>query len=222
MKKFILAIMSIIMLVSFAIPTSHIKANTDNEVIDLKDLKPVELKEIKNLDKILSKYKLKKKNITSTYYLDEDKTGIINLYDKKKKVYFNFYIVNNTIEFQSIQKELNNGKTSFDLYTNEFENVISETADSNGEIEPKDTNENMIASSKAAKKPNKAAIKWACIFSSYIACLSVSAAAGAGGALISGPFGLASGFAGGLACRYVFQTLVEKYGGKKAACKLFS
>lgn len=43
---------------------------------------------------------------------------------------------------------------------------------------------------------NKAALKWACIFSSYSACIGVSLGAGA---MVSGPFGTATGFAGGAA-----------------------
>ncbi|WP_240622414.1 hypothetical protein [Staphylococcus lutrae] len=67
---------------------------------------------------------------------------------------------------------------------------------------------------------NKAAPRWACVFSSYTACVGVALGAGAAGSLVSGPFGAAAGFTGGFACRYVFQTAVEKYGGKDAACKI--
>ncbi|WP_241964989.1 hypothetical protein [Staphylococcus simulans] len=69
---------------------------------------------------------------------------------------------------------------------------------------------------------NKAALKWACIFSSYSACIGVSLGTGPAGAMVSGPFGAATGFAGGAACRYIFQTAVEKFGGKDAACKVLS
>ncbi|MGN9866689.1 hypothetical protein [Bacillus swezeyi] len=209
--------MCIFLLVSAGISSNQVKASnlneSHNEEVDLESLEPVNLKHITNLDETLTKYNLKSSNITSTYSFKNEDTGIINLYDEESDNYVNFYIMNNKIEFQSVQKKLNDGKTLFNLYTNELELVLSETANSDGELEKKIT---------IAKKPNRAALKWACIFSSYLACISTSIAAGAAGAIVSGPFGVATGFVGGNACRYVFQTLVEKYGGKKAACKIFS
>ncbi|MFW3528600.1 hypothetical protein [Staphylococcus caprae] len=50
----------------------------------------------------------------------------------------------------------------------------------------------------------------------------MSLGAGAAGAMVSGPFGAATGFAGGASCRYIFQTAVEKFGGEDAACKVLS
>lgn len=61
---------------------------------------------------------------------------------------------------------------------------------------------------------NKAALAWACLFSSKVACVGA-----AGGAMLIGPWGAAiTGSVAGSACEMLFITLVEKYGGKDASC----
>lgn len=123
----------------------------------------------------------------------------------ENKSYINLYITNNKIEFQSVQKTIANGNATFELFTVDGKFVFLEEITSEGDFV-----HNVKQITTFATKPNNAAIKWACIFSSYLACMAISAGVGAAGSLISGPFGAAAGFA----CRYVFQTLVEKYGIK--------
>lgn len=211
-KKFFLVTMSLVMLFTFGISPSTNQANAaeDNIQLDILDVTTVT-----NLKEALSKYNLTMSDITSSYSFEETQ-GVINLYDSLKDIYITFYVNNKVVEFQSIQKELKNGNVTFDLYTFNLEKAFSEEITSTGDLVDKG------GISLYAKKPNKAALKWACIFSSYLACLGVAAAAGAAGTLVSGPFGAAAGFAGGTACRYVFQTLVEKYGSKDQACKILS
>ncbi|MCS4485781.1 hypothetical protein [Staphylococcus americanisciuri] len=134
-------------------------------------------------------------------------------------VYYNYYLEGNKIEYYSIQNKLSNGNSTFTLYDINDNYILKSEANNNGDIVNEST---AVDNGVTTYAINNAALKWACIFSSYSACIEVSLGAGAAGAMVSGPFGVATGFAGGAACRHIFQTAVEKYGGKDAACKLLS
>lgn len=215
LKKIGISFLSLLMLFSFILSGSI--SNVQAQGIEEPELKVLDVNSITNLDEALAKYGLVREDITSSFTI-EDSQGVVNLYDSVNDLYVNFYINNEKVEYQSTQKELENGNVLFELFTFDLELALSEEITESGELV--DKNEGIMT--VAAKKPNKAALKWACIFSSFLACVSISAAAGAAGALVSGPFGVATGFTGGAACRYVFQTLVEKYGSKDQACKILS
>ncbi|MGW9102927.1 hypothetical protein ACWGPZ_30015 [Priestia megaterium] len=218
-KRLSLSIMAFIVLFSLGFSSSISSANAATE--EDSEVKVLDVETVTNLETIMDKYSLNKSQITSSYSLT-DNEGIINLYNKDTDTYYNFYVNHNEITYQSIQKELEDGNVSFDLYTNKFESVFKEELTPEGEMVADSDKSSDSDFTIMSSKPNKAALKWACIFSSYIACIGVAAGVGAAGTLISGPFGAAAGFAGGAACRYVFQTLVEKYGSKGTACKILS
>ncbi|MEK4504347.1 hypothetical protein [Bacillus sp. FSL R12-0069] len=217
-NKLILSILAVVLF--FTTISSSLRAfaaeedNNNAEITMMSDVNKVN-----NLSDTLTELSLSKDNIVSKYEIAENgrTTGIVNVKGASDDVYYNLYVNSeNNVEFVSKQEAHSNGNTSFNLYSLESNGKLSlamtETADKDGKLIPK----------KVKREINRAALKWACIFSSYLACIGVAAAAGFGGALVSGPFGAAAGFAGGAACRYVFQTLVEKYGSKKQACKLLS
>ncbi|MEK4611500.1 hypothetical protein [Bacillus sp. FSL K6-0067] len=216
-NKLILSILAVVLF--FTTISSSLRAfaaeedNNNAEITIMSDVNKVN-----NLSDTLTELSLSKDNIVSKYEIAENgrTTGIINVKGASDDVYYNLYVNSeNNVEFVSKQEAHSNGSTSFNLYSLEsngkFSLAMTETADKDGKLIPK----------RVKREINKAAYKWACIFSSYLACIGVAAAAGAAGALVSGPFGATAGFAGGLACRMVFQTLVEKYGSKKKVCSLF-
>ena len=230
-QKGIFTLMSLVLLFSLgfsSIPSKVLAKSTESEEIDLATM---DLSKVKNLEQIISEYSLSKTNVTTSYSMQKGE-GVINLHDTNKDIWVNLYVSNNVVEFQSLQKELENGNVSFNLFSNEFTLVASEIIEPNGSLvnQPMSKLSKVGTPTKVIAYPgggsttsiNPAAFKWACIFSSYLACIGVSVAVGAAGALVSGPFGIAAGFAGGAACRYVFQTLVETYGSKDKACKILS
>lgn len=217
-NKLILSILAVVLF--FTTISSSLRAfaaeedNNNAEITMMSDVNKVN-----NLSDTLTELSLSKDNIVSKYKITENgrTTGIINVKGASDDVYYNLYVNSeNNVEFVSKQEAHSNGNTSFNLYSLESNGKLSlamtETADKDGKLIPK----------KVKREINRAALKWACIFSSYLACIGVAAGIGAAGALVSGPFGVASGFVGGHACRYVFRTLVEKYGSKKQACKVLS
>lgn len=173
----------------------------------------INLSEINNATVLLSELDQNTENIISSYWLDESvKSGVINLFDSKENKYYNLYIEKDLITYYSTQYYVNE-KTedaNFELYTvtenNDFiheftSTIVKETGEVTHQIQPFST--------------SNAVYKWACIFSSRIACI---AAAGTLGFGVAGPFGATAAVA---ACSYVFGTLIEKYGSKDAACSIF-
>ncbi|MGX0297697.1 hypothetical protein [Staphylococcus epidermidis] len=222
MKKFLFLL--IICLVTFATcfsPITHAKESkpSDNKILNKNDVEKVNLNQVQNLDVTLENHNLTRENLlNNNYKVKKDNVGFINAKDKNN-VYYNFYLEGNKIEYYSIQKKLANGNSTFTLYDINGNYILKSEANNNGDIVKENT---AVDNGVTTYAINKAALKWACIFSSYSACIGVSLGAGAAGSMVSGPFGAATGFAGGAACRYVFQTAVEKYGGKDAACKILS
>ena len=172
---------------------------------------------VENFNEIANQLNLEEQDITSRYTLKESGVGIINAHDKDSSEYYNLYIVDGEIKYISSQEKLGDNSATFNLYevnteSGEFDPAMSLRANSNGEL----------INTRKRRAINNAAFKWACIFSSYVACAGVAAGAGAAGSLVSGPFGAAMGFAGGAACRYLFQTAVTKYGSKQKACSILA
>lgn len=172
----------------------------------------LDISDIKNLNDILGKLSQSDKDIYSSYVLDEDvESGVINIYNSKEDQYYNLYVEGDLITYYSKQYYTEKDDVNFELYSITGDNYIrheftSSVSKNTGEIE------HVIG----VNSVDPVAFKWACIFSSYISC---AVAAGALGWVIGGPIGSA---AAAFACRYVFQTLVEKYGTKERACKIFS
>lgn len=174
----------------------------------------INLSTIKNVNAVLNELSQNENDIISSYWLDETvKNGVINIHNEKEDKYYNFYIENNLITYYSVQYYIdeNNEDANFELYTvtknNKFNHeftstIVKETGKVNHQIQSRSVSDSVY--------------KWACIFSSRLACI---AAAGTLGFGVAGPFGATAAVA---ACSYVFGTLVEKYGSKNAACKIFS
>lgn len=210
MKKSIMILLSfVLLLVSFNSVPNLVNAETLPE--NLEELNP---NDVKNLDVLLDKIFQSKEDIISSYWLDEKvKSGVINIYNEIEEKYYNLYIEKDTITYYSTQYYVNKETedANFELYSvNKDNSTVHEFTSSifkeTGEVEH----------AIGTYSTNNAVYKWACIFSSYVSC---AVAAGTLGFGIAGPFGAT---AATIACRYVFQTLVEKYGSKGAACKLFS
>lgn len=175
-----------------------------------------DVSDISNISDILNHLNLSNADIVSRYQITNETTSIVNIHQQNSSKYYNLYVQNGKVVFMSIQDRLYDGSTTFSLYEVDTENYFNSTlylkADSSG---------NLIQNIQD-RDINKAAFKWACIFSSYVACASVAAAAGAAGAIVSGPFGAAAGFTGGFACRTLFQWAVTKYGSKDKACSILA
>lgn len=173
---------------------------------------------VQNYKDIINTLQIKESDFLSAYRIDDTSVGstvgIINFYDSKSDTYYNLYIdQERKIDYITTQKEKANGTLGISLYEwngTDFDTGFVETIDSQG---------NLIENHRTKRATvNKLALGWACLFSSYLACVGASAAAGAAGSLIGGPWGTAVGIGGGAACKFVFQQLVEKFGGKDAAC----
>lgn len=179
----------------------------------------------------LKEHNLKSKQITTAYKIFDKETQevhyIVNIKLNSKEEYINVYFLNETLFGYSKQYYEDNTKQSatFELYeANSNDLVMDETITTSGEIISNtvvDNDEDMVSTSAYTKK-QVFALKWACIFSSYIACVAVAGSVGAGVTLISGPVGAISAGLAGWACRQLFQHAVEIYGGKQAACRAFS
>lgn len=230
LKKSFLVFMAFLVGITSAILPNGSVANAQPQndfILTEDDLEAVNLSEVINLDESLSNLNLSNDNLLdNNYRIKGENIGFINAKDNETGYYYNFYLENNEIKYYSIQKEAENGHATFELYDINNLFILSSEIDRNGNLigeeinmEPQKQDGVQIMSSSGI---NKAAFKWACIFSSYIACISIAIAAGAAGSLVSGPFGAAAGFAGGAACRYLFQTAVDKYGSKDKACKILS
>ncbi|MCQ9299530.1 hypothetical protein NQ043_00010 [Staphylococcus hyicus] len=213
-----LVILVCISLISLCIFPGENSAHASNEVLTENDVEKVNLNKVENLDIVLKKVGQDKSTILpNSYNLKGKNIGFINIKGNDGK-YYNFYLEKNYITYYSVQYKKGNGNAVFELRDNNKNFVLSSEVNKDGKIVSEKTIDDLKSNYRSANV-NKAALKWACIFSSYAACVGVAASVGAAGSLVSGPFGAAAGFAGGLACRVVFQTAVEKYGGKKAACK---
>ncbi|TCI51886.1 hypothetical protein EVJ24_12180 [Exiguobacterium sp. SH1S21] len=172
------------------------------------------LNDIKNHEQIFELIHQDPNDIISSYWLDESvKSGVINIFNSSENKYYNLYVEKDHITYYSIQYYVSHDSKdakfelySIDSFNNSHHEFTSQVANETGKVSHQIN----------AKSNSNTAYKWACIFSSYVAC---AAAAGTIGFGVAGPFGAG---AAALACRYVFQTLVEKYGSKKAACKIFS
>lgn len=199
---------------------SNGSAETSDNQLSQDDLEKINLNDVTNLDSTLSNLGLSKDTLLdNNNRVKGEKSGFINAKDKNG-VYYNFYLNENTIEYYSIQTKKDNGNATFELYDLNKNRLLNSEVKKNGELIKEQTEDQSTNGVTREAGINKAAFKWACIFSSYVACVGVAGAAGAGGALVSGPFGAAAGFAGGAACRYIFQTAVDKYGSKEKACSV--
>ncbi|MCZ3622055.1 hypothetical protein [Lactobacillus mulieris] len=176
------------------------------------------LESIQNYKEIVKTLNLKSDYLLSAYRIDDRSTGktigIINFFDSQNKIYYNFYVDSQRkIEYITAQKE--NLDNTFNMALYQWTGVDFDT----GFIQKIDSNGNFIENFYTDRaKVNKIALGWACLFSSYLACMGASAAASAGGALIGGPWGATVGVIGGAACKVLFQQLVQRFGGKNAAC----
>lgn len=109
-------------------------------------------------------------------------------------------------------------KYEFKLFSVSGDELYNSVIDKNGqqvsESTPAADNNTAFRSSGV----NKAAVAYACMFASKMAC--VGAAAGVAGAgMVMGPWGAAiTGSTAATACETLFTTLVEKYGSKSKAC----
>ncbi|WP_413364558.1 hypothetical protein [Lysinibacillus sp. 3P01SB] len=180
----------------------------------LKEISQSDFSKIKNYESLLVTLLQNEEDIISAYWLDEAvKSGVINIYNKKEDKYYNLYVEEDSINYYSVQYYVDkeSGDANFELYSVGENNVITHEYTSTILKETGEVNHTIGTYSSS-----NAVYKWACIFSSRIACI---AAAGTLGFGVAGPFGAT---AATLACGYVFGTLVEKYGSKEAACKIFS
>lgn len=173
---------------------------------------------VMNYESITNSLGIKDENILSAYRIDDESigstVGIVNFYDSESGFYYNLYIdQERKVEYVTSQKENIDGTISMALYQWNGEDLDT------GFIEKSDSEGTLIENNRVKRgSVNKIALGWACLFSSYIACVGASAGATAAGSLIGGPWGAAVGVAGGFACKYLFQHLIEKFGGKNAAC----
>ncbi|MBO3090935.1 hypothetical protein J5F27_03255 [Schleiferilactobacillus harbinensis] len=193
-------------------------ANNSNTVI--KKLKTDKLDLVGNYTNIITLTELKKANFISAYQVKDTtsdrSTGVLNYLNKSTNVYYNVYLAPDaTINYVTKQYNNGNGTYGFDILyyneqTKELDNVYHDDFDSQ-----LNATSNLLETRAAV---NKLALGWACMFSSYMACIGASAAAGVLGTVTLGPISIAGATLGGVACRYVFQHLVQKLGGKGAAC----
>lgn len=199
----------------FLFSFSPIVDSVNAESTSAKENNQIVLSQIENFESIIESLSQKSTDIISSYWLDPSvKSGVINIHNKKEGKYYNLYVEGDSITYYSTQYHVNDKKDSdanFELYSvdenNNFTHEFTSTI-------VKETGEVHHAIAKAST--SNTVYKWACIFSSRIACI---AAAGTLGFGIAGPFGATAAV---VACGYVFGTLVEKYGSKDAACKIFS
>ncbi|WP_017795149.1 hypothetical protein [Oceanobacillus kimchii] len=227
-KKLIITFMIVLVSITTVLPNVSAATKQNDDLIDFDDLEEVDLTTVTNLDEALGNVGITRDNLLdNNYKVISENVSFINAKNTENNRYYNFYLEGNEIKYYSVQAEKDNGNATFELYDMSNIFILSSEVDKYGNVVKEETYmdrhpENDGIQLLSSSGINKAAFKWACIFSSYIACLAVAAAAGAAGALVSGPFGVAAGFAGGNACRYLFQTAVDKYGGKDKACKVLS
>lgn len=206
--------------------SSSVNAQTNSNELSRDDVEKVDLSKVTNLEEALNNVGLSKDNLLdNNFKIKGENISFINAKDNETGHYYNFYLEGNEIKYYSVQKEKENEHATFELYDLNNSFILSSEIDQNGNIIKEKTfkdQEQDGVQTMASSGINEAAFKWACIFSSYMACISIALAAGAAGALVSGPFGVAAGFAGGQACRYIFQTAVEEFGSKDKACKVLS
>ncbi|MEJ7541240.1 hypothetical protein [Staphylococcus intermedius] len=187
-----------------------------------KNSNKLDITSVNNLEEILKNKNLSKKDILQESYKMSDGTGIINLKDSKNDIYYNFYVENKKITYFSTQSKLSNGNALFKLFDINDNFLYSSEANQNGEIIKEQTamDRDQTAFRSNLSGTQKAALKWACIFSSKVSCATAAAGVAAGGTLM-GPWGaVITGGTAASACELLFTTLVEKYGGKDAACSL--
>lgn len=211
MKKRLFVLMSTMLLLLSLNPFA---GAVSAEAKPSEDQHQIDLDAIKNLDALLENLNQSTEDVISSVWLDEEvKSGVINLYNEDEDKYYNLYIEEDAITYYSTQYYVDESKEEalFELYSVKEDN--STVHEFTSSID-KDTGE--VEHNIMAKSTDDKVYKWACIFSSRIACI---AAAGTLGFGVAGPFGAT---AATFACGYVFGTLVEKYGSKDAACKLFS
>ncbi|HDR7915146.1 TPA: hypothetical protein QCY05_004374 [Bacillus wiedmannii] len=211
MKKAFVLFLSVF-LVLFSFSSSSSVANAEEKSV--KDTMQIDLLKIKNFNDVLDSLSQDKKDIISSFWFDETiKSGVINIYNKDENKYYNLYVEKDRITYYSTQYYIDSKKedANFELYSinkdNSFEYEFTSSI-------VKETGQVQHSMAKAAV--SNSVYKWACIFSSRVACV---AAAGTLGFGVAGPFGATAAVA---ACGYLFGTLVEKYGSKGAACKILS
>ncbi|HBI3769200.1 TPA: hypothetical protein K4452_002610 [Enterococcus faecalis] len=190
----------------------------ENEAPIVTSINKEDYENVQNYGEIIAALQITEDSFLSAYRIDDKSVGstvgIINFYDSSSDTYYNLYIdQERKIDYITTQKENSDGTASMSLYQwngRDFDTGFIETIDSQG---------NFIENHRTKRAAvNKIALGWACLFSSYIACVGASAGATAAGSLIGGPWGAAVGIGGGFACKYLFQHLIEKFGGKDAAC----
>lgn len=218
-KKSIVFILSFLVVITTVFsPNTNAESNSNSQ-LNKEDLEKIDLDKVDNLDSALSNLNLNRDNLLdNNNRIKGENYGFINAKDSNG-TYYNFYLEGNTINYYSIQKKMDNSNSSFVLYDMNQNYLLDSEINQNGEV----VEENVAQGNGTAFRDsgiNKAAFKWACIFSSEVACVGVAAGAGAAGSVVSGPFGAAAGFAGGSACKYIFRTAVEKYGSKDKACSI--
>lgn len=217
LKKSGLLILVLSLLVSAFIPFNSLsEAKEQDEQVKTEKL---DLSSVKNLDEVLKNLNLSKNDVLDeSYRIPSDNTAIVNVEDKDNSSFYNLYVEGDKITSYSTQQSVNNNKAEFNLYDMNGEIIYTSVVDENGQEVSESTPAANDTKVRESGNVNKAALAWACLFSSKVAC--VGAAAGvAGGAMLIGPWGAAiTGSAAGSACEMLFTTLVEKYGGKDAAC----
>lgn len=219
LKKSIVFILSALVIFTTVFsPNTNAESNSKSQLTD-DDLEKIDLNKVENLDSALSNLNLSRDNLLdNNNRVKGENSGFINAKDSND-TYYNFYLKGNTIDYYSVQKKESNSNATFELYDMNNNSLLNSEINQNGEVVKESTSQGDSTAFRSSGI-NKAAFKWACIFSSYVACVGVAGAAGAAGTLVSGPFGAAAGFAGGGACRYIFQTAVDKYGSKEKACSV--
>jgi hypothetical protein len=226
LKKITMVILALALFITTVAPECFVVAETKNTedagMLQADDLKKVKLKKVENLDEFLEMSNVSKDEILkNNFIIKSEDVGFINAKNNETGMYYNFYLKGNKILYYSTQQSKDNGNAVFKLY-DQF-NSLSMTSEitKTGEFVSEKISDG-FANGIQSVSISKSAYAWACVFSSYMACIGVALAAEAAGTLVSGPFGTAAGFAGGAACRYLFKTAINKYGSKKKACQILT
>lgn len=200
---------------------SYANATDNNEKIIISDLK--NLDKLINFSEIEGTFDLSSKKFISAKKLESKRyiVGIIDFYDESKKTNYTLFVnPDRKIEVIATEKMVGDKDVEIDLYTwhnkyleLKYKGIINKNTQILKDLP--------IYQDRMSEDTWKLLVNWACSFSSFLACKSVGYAVGASGVLdgvVLGGLTIGAGFLVGQACSFVFTTLVNRYGGKDAAC----
>lgn len=230
-KKFIKVIVyisSIVLLLSlfsFNRNISYASGKVDNERIIISDLK--NLDKLINFSEIEKEFDLSSKKFISAKKIESENiiAGVIDFYDEVEKTNYTLFVnPDRKIEVIATEKIIDIKNVKINLYTwyNKDTQLKYKGIFNKDTQQLKDLS---VYQDRMSEDTWRLVVSWACTFSSLLACKTVGYAVGASGILggvVLGGLSISAGYIVSQACGFVFNTLVNKLGGKDAACGVIS